>query len=316
MLRKLSVSRRQSFDSDVSVNFAVVAQTRELLSSVVAHRGYHSKYLDGGNRPVENTLEAFEQVWQAGVHLCECDVQLTKDQVLVVNHDPCLARLARDPDSECVRSMIRSLTAEEIQALELRDGARVPTLEETLTAAIRCGRFARLIVEVKAERGSRAVAGKLFEFLHARPDLRARVAVVMSFDASVIREFAAMNHGELEDTHPKVMLLTDLLDSEEIEDHVRLDYEMLVTDPNLVDRLLTVETKQGGTARLDGLYIRFESKMVDDDVGEEVFRMACFKCPIGVWMYKDDPDNLETAYRLVESGATFVNSDFEPNLLL
>jgi glycerophosphoryl diester phosphodiesterase len=317
--RKLSGSSRKSYDSDVSVNFEAVAQTTELMSSVVAHRGFHSKYLEK-ERPLENTLEAFETAWRSGVHLCECDVQLTKDGVLVVNHDPNLARLANDPDVEIYRAQIHNLTWAELQALELRDGTRVPTLEQTLESAIRCGRFARLVIEIKSDHDSLETTDRLFELLHKRADLRARVAVVMSFDTRAIRKFATLKHDERFDPvdeseapHPKIMLLTIRANDDPLEHHVQLDYEMFIEDPDLVDRHLKVPTPVGH-AYLDGFYVRFQREMVDDDIGEEMFRLACMKCSIGVWMYQDDPDNLETAYRLVEAGAMFVNSDFEPNL--
>ena len=52
-------------------------------SNVVAHRGFHSPS-DLDRRPIENSLEAYEMAWTAGVKLCECDVAVTSDGQIVL----------------------------------------------------------------------------------------------------------------------------------------------------------------------------------------------------------------------------------------
>ena len=47
---------------------------------IITHRGHH------GNQK-ENTLEAFEAALKAGADGVECDLRLTLDNKVVVNHD-------------------------------------------------------------------------------------------------------------------------------------------------------------------------------------------------------------------------------------
>ena len=48
------------------------------LGGLVSHRGFHDEEDDSVSRPIENSLQAFEYAWGAGVHLCECDVVSTR----------------------------------------------------------------------------------------------------------------------------------------------------------------------------------------------------------------------------------------------
>lgn len=106
----------------------------------------------------ENTLAAFRQAVADGTDYIEFDVQLTRDGVVVVNHDADLMRLAGDP-----RVITRSTYAElrEVDVgswfgSEFAD-ERLPTLDEVIEVVD--GR-ARLLVEIKsyAADGPRLVA--------------------------------------------------------------------------------------------------------------------------------------------------------------
>ena len=55
----------------------------------IAHRG--------GGGPVENTLAQFADAVALGFRHLETDLHVTRDGVLVVAHDPTLARVAGDP---------------------------------------------------------------------------------------------------------------------------------------------------------------------------------------------------------------------------
>src|SRR5512133_2963478 len=64
----------------------------------------------------ENTLPAFEYAISAGVDALELDVAVTKDNVLVVSHDPYL------PDTICTgpraKPVIRTLSLAEVRAYD------------------------------------------------------------------------------------------------------------------------------------------------------------------------------------------------------
>jgi glycerophosphoryl diester phosphodiesterase len=99
----------------------------------------------------ENTLPAFEYAIQAGVDVLELDVAVTKDDVLVVSHDPVLnPRICRDAPKE---TAIRSLTLAELKHYDCGSlknpqfprqtpvpGTRIPTLDDVLDLAPR-GKF-------------------------------------------------------------------------------------------------------------------------------------------------------------------------------
>lgn len=80
------------------------------------HRGY---WVEGAQ---ENTLEAFRTAARLGFKMAELDVQLSKDGVPVVFHDDDLLRLAQ-----------RTERVDQLSAIELKEFANIPTLEEVLT---------------------------------------------------------------------------------------------------------------------------------------------------------------------------------------
>lgn len=98
--------------------------------ALIAHRGAHSPLIQ------ENTHAAFEHAIALGCAGVELDVQITADQVLVVNHDPTLKRLWGHEVA------INSLTFSELQKLV----PDLPSLEEVVT---RYGKQMRLFIEIK-----------------------------------------------------------------------------------------------------------------------------------------------------------------------
>ena len=91
---------------------------------VVAHRGYSGRY-------PENTMLAFQKAVEAGCDEIELDVQLTKDDVVVVLHDE---RIDRTTDGA---GYVRDYTYEELKqfsAAKCWDGKydrmAIPTFEE------------------------------------------------------------------------------------------------------------------------------------------------------------------------------------------
>ena len=117
---------------------ATAAEPRIL---VHGHRGARAA------RP-ENTMPAFEYAIRAGVDVLELDLAVTKDDVLVVSHDPVLAEsICQGPGPTRV---IREMTLEHLRRWDcgsLRNpnfpsqqpvpGARVPSLDEVLALAQR-----------------------------------------------------------------------------------------------------------------------------------------------------------------------------------
>ena len=78
--------------------------------SLVGHRGFHNIHDRSDVRPLENSLMAYEAAWTSGIHLCECDIALTKDERIILAHDENFARLGMDPTSPLCNRTVRDLT--------------------------------------------------------------------------------------------------------------------------------------------------------------------------------------------------------------
>jgi len=116
-----------------------------VISSLVAHRGFHCPRDNSGKRPLENSLSAFESAWASGLHLCECDVALTKDEQIVLAHDEDFARLALDPNSKSSNKKVSDLTLREIISLTFKSGSRPPLLIDVLRSAEAIGERSQLV---------------------------------------------------------------------------------------------------------------------------------------------------------------------------
>jgi len=169
------------------LNDAIQHIPKEELCHIVAHRGFHTSLGRSDFRPIENTLSAYETAWSAGVHLCECDVALTRDEKLVLAHDEDFNRLALDRTSDRSRLKISELTFKELIALTLKNGVRAPLLKDVLMSANAIGPDAKLIIEIKPGNSEAGMA--LARLLARYPELVTHVAVVMSFDLWSMHSF-------------------------------------------------------------------------------------------------------------------------------
>lgn len=163
------------------------------LSGLVAHRGFHHIKDRADKRPLENSLAAYELAWTSGIHLCECDIALTKDEKLVLAHDEDFKRLALEDSSISASMKVSELTFRELISLPLKSGMRPPLLIDVLRSAHAISDNARLIIEIKP--GNVAAASALARMLFRHPELCSCVAMIMSFDAFTIhrlrQEFAS-----------------------------------------------------------------------------------------------------------------------------
>lgn len=113
---------------------------RELQNSFLGHWYAHRGYHDNKTEAPENSLPAFEKAVQNGFGI-ELDVQLTKDEKVVVFHDNDLKRVCG------VDAPVNSRTYEELQQLTLLEsGQRIPLFTEVLKVVD--GKVP-LIVEIK-----------------------------------------------------------------------------------------------------------------------------------------------------------------------
>ena len=83
------------------------------MSSIyIAHRGSR---VNGG---VENTKEAFLGGIKAGASGLECDIRFTKDNVIIISHDPTLERLTEESNEKHTIN-VNNVTFDEIKNVEL-----------------------------------------------------------------------------------------------------------------------------------------------------------------------------------------------------
>lgn len=171
------------------------------LGVLISSTGMAEQILVHGHRGAravrpENTLPAFEYAIAAGADVLEMDLAVTKDNVLVVSHDPEMN--AKFCDGPKGTRIIREMTLEQLRAWDCggrvnpdyprqqaMPGTRVPTLDEVLALAPR-GKF-QFNIETKIFRKRPEVTPPPAEFARLiaesirRHQLVSRV-IVQSFD--------------------------------------------------------------------------------------------------------------------------------------
>jgi glycerophosphoryl diester phosphodiesterase len=119
------------------LSLAVVSTLAAPRILVHGHRGARAMY-------PENTIPAFEYAIKAGVDVLEMDVAVTRDNVLVISHDPHMnPEICKGPQPN---ALIRTLTLKEVREYDcgaLRNprfptqhpvpGTHIPTLDEVLS---------------------------------------------------------------------------------------------------------------------------------------------------------------------------------------
>jgi glycerophosphoryl diester phosphodiesterase len=86
---------------------------------ILGHRGFRARF-------PENTLLAFRMALHHGAEGFECDVQKSADGRYVVIHDASTDRVARQGGA------VSGQVLGQLRSLDVGDGQRIPTLEETL----------------------------------------------------------------------------------------------------------------------------------------------------------------------------------------
>jgi len=137
-----------------------------------AHRGLH------GPGVCENSPAAFAGAINARLGI-ECDVQMSADGEAMVFHDWTLDRLTGETGA------LRSRTADELAAIDLKSGGSIPRLRDFLAQV---SGAVPVLIEVKSKRGTawKPLARSVVRAL--RP--YRGPAAVMSFDPRIVRWFS------------------------------------------------------------------------------------------------------------------------------
>ena len=142
-----------------------------------AHRGARA-------HAPENTLLAFSTAFDVGADGIECDVQLTRDQRLVVIHDRAVNRTTNGRGPVCMKTLaqLRDLDA----GWSWRLPQRIPLLEEVLQLVQRRGGCINLEVKGDTPKESIVTAKSILPLLEELPEQTRSRVLVSSFEHSVV----------------------------------------------------------------------------------------------------------------------------------
>ena len=137
------------------------------LPLVIAHRG-------ASLVEPENTLRAFELAIRQGAQMIELDLQLTRDQQVIVLHDETLDRTTN------FKGRADEMSFDEVRRADAGKGERVPSLRETLELAR--GRV-RLYLEIKDARAGLETLRTVRQ-LHGEDEV-----MIASFNLELMQQF-------------------------------------------------------------------------------------------------------------------------------
>lgn len=126
---------RVTVTSESGYRFPAVGQGGKI--AIVAHRGFW-KCEAGGNS--QNSIAALKAAQDNGLWGSECDLQLTRDGVVIVNHNDDIDGL-----------VIRDHDWAELSTHPLPNGERRPTVDEYLDQTAKC-KTTKLIIEFKEQK--------------------------------------------------------------------------------------------------------------------------------------------------------------------
>lgn len=159
--------------------------SQKKLPVICAHRG-------GKENVPENTLAAFQQSANQGIHCMENDIQLTKDNEIIIIHDDTVDRTTNG------KGAIRDLTLKELQALDFGSWydskfkeEKVPTLKNFLSIC----KGVPLIEIKKYENYSEKLETILLSELKACG--RLYTSIIHSFDLDVLERLHRINSNLL-----------------------------------------------------------------------------------------------------------------------
>ncbi|NHJ21702.1 MAG: glycerophosphodiester phosphodiesterase [Candidatus Lokiarchaeota archaeon] len=139
---------------------------------LVAHRG-------ASDQVPENTLRAFEKAIELGADYIEFDVRKTKDNELIIIHDPLTLRTTK------YLGFVNKMTLEKIKTLKIKINQEIPTLRELIELS---GNKIRLLCEVKV----RGIAKLLLKILEEMSVTKS--TLIISFKHDVLHRIQKLNN--------------------------------------------------------------------------------------------------------------------------
>lgn len=140
-------------------------------TKIVGHKGA------SGYAP-ENTILSFQKAIELGCDKTELDVRLSKDNQLIVIHDPEVDRISNG------QGLVSKMTLEEIKRLKCPENQEIPILQEVIDL---CKDRIDLLIELKAEG-----TGEKVNQIILKNQLLSSVLVI-SFKLNLIKEIKELN---------------------------------------------------------------------------------------------------------------------------
>ncbi|HEY0770704.1 MAG TPA: glycerophosphodiester phosphodiesterase family protein, partial [Sphingobacteriaceae bacterium] len=157
------------------VCYTSMAQSKSGKTKIIAHRGAWKNT----NLP-QNSISALNAAIALGVFGSECDIWMTSDSVLVVNHDPHFYDLP-----------IETSTYDELKARKYPNGESIATLQQFLDVITK-QKATRLVLDIKPSKISKArsivVAQKSYEMVSANRAQKITDYILFDYDACLALE--------------------------------------------------------------------------------------------------------------------------------
>lgn len=129
---------RRSLTLFIYIMVAMAASAHYKAPQIIAHRGFHK-----AEGAAKNSLNALREAQKAKFWGSECDINLSKDNELLVVHGAWHPSKSSSP-----KVNVQHDNKADIQAIPLASGERVPTLDEYL-AQFSSAKGTKLIIELK-----------------------------------------------------------------------------------------------------------------------------------------------------------------------
>jgi len=175
--KKVALPTEGDFKYEVSIQSGkdvasfVLVKDAFIKNKVIAHRGAWKNHAGS-----ENSITSLKDAIKIGCEGSEFDVWLSSDDEIVVSHDPHIGGKA-----------VEETSLAELQTVQLKNGDRVPTLEEFIKVAMDQHNM-RLVVEMKPSGKGKGelLATKTVAMIHA---MKAQAWVYyISFDYNILKK--------------------------------------------------------------------------------------------------------------------------------
>lgn len=248
-------------------------------------------------------------------------------------HDKTFKRLAHASESKVANEDVSTLRSMDIDDILFVDNRSKPSklLPILRLAKSLEGGKKRLVIEIKPTAPD-TLLKVLLDRLEEEPELLEHVAVLMSFNHSLVEKLVGLFEERADvfkgRRRPKFLLLTrcsaaafEGKSEYQIREIRRRALETEGSDKGILDFTQVQEVDAVmRSSKADGMYMQFSSDMIEKSTSHLASLCKTYDT-VGIWnsASRGDPDTVHVASRLMEAGVAFVNTDvpfgFTPALL-